>query len=1109
MGVLKGSLISLKNGNKKKIEDISRKDIINSCNIQGLTSMASNNVTMSWCQENPIIIRESTQVTHKWKEDIYNYRVINNKLKISYDSLVLFKDDDNVTSWGYSKSLRKGYFLFNDKYEYEEIKSIKRVEETTESICLSVYPNSYYFVDGYLIHNVYLCDACDTCKYFPTLWQWYGPHTHDSTALPVSNSYGHGYTQAQLNAVVLILNSKIWNNSNSSWDFLSTSPHVMPWNYFSKTINLRYGSTSVQSTPSVSGTYLAYYVTKYWDKSNSTVPTTSNNSMRNLGPGWVAWRGRKDSSFSSFQGDGLAAAKQLITDGYGVPTDPWYHHGYAGLGELTVNARLIYTGTSGATAWVTSDEGTTWTEITANTDTSVLTGAGGGYIDINEDTMGGQGNSKIYIIYKFPLPNTTITSSLSYNLRWMLSTYPVYAFTEHTFTNGGQTGRLGPSLSQVRTDYGTSGFWQNTSFLNTSSGFQCWKCPFTGVYEVTGLGAAGGDTTYKLGGHGARITAKFQLIGGEWYWIVVGQKGTHGNNVTGAGGGGGTFFIRKPYRNPHSLAPSLHSSQFNKNTHFLLAAGGGAGGHALTSSGPDGEGGRWNQNTPPTFLSQAWVEPTFSDHGGASGGGSSSLGYGAGGGAGLTDSGDVNGRNATVDTHGKNIFNNFEGGNGQTFSSSSNYITTDGGFGGGGAGDYHASGGGGGVYGGDSAVPYNGGAEGGGTLVRHYYDDANQHSFISSNAYKGDTSYEFSGGHGFVKIKYLGSDFSSPGCIIPRDESEEYSFSSHTFTNGGKVGRLGPSLGRLKNSYGSSGFWQNSNYFGTASNSGTGGGIQWWKVPATDLYDIDVYGAQGGGNHSIPDNGGRGARIKSRFALTKGEYLWIIVGQKGGQSTHNHKAGGGGGGSFVIKPPKNSTDWNERVNNTGRHLLIAAGGGGGSGGSGVQSNLPVGGHGQGNSVGTYASLFTGGAQGTSYSAGGGGGFLERGGGGTTSGISRGGEGARDPSGNNHFRGGQKGQSLTDTAGEGGFGGGGGGSAHAPGGGGGAWGGAGGATTSNSTGGSSYSYNTPSVQTSGARQGHGQIIITAVNTPKTLAGGYLGDSNIDPNGWFSAQAMNGA
>ena len=337
------------------------------------------------------------------------------------------------------------------------------------------------------------------------------------------------------------------------------------------------------------------------------------------------------------------------------------------------------------------------------------------------------------------------------------------AFSEHTFTNGGKTGRQGPSLSEVRTEYGTSGFWQNTNYFDVSNGFQGWKCPFTGVYEVTGLGAAGGDAHVKLGGHGARISAKFQLIGGEWYWIVVGQKGSDGNSLTGGGGGGGTFFIRKPYRNPHSLAPSLYTSLLNKNTHLLLAAGGGSGAHAHSTSGPDGEGGFWDQNTPASYVSRAFspYNDNVSDHGGASGGGGiSSVGYGAGGGAGLTDSGDVSGRAqaASVGTHGKNIFNNFEGGSGVPAPSSS-YVVADGGFGGGGAGDYHAPGGGGGVYGGDSAVPYNGGAEGGGTIVRHYYDDANQHTFIGNNTTKGNTSDAFSGGHGFVRIKYLGSDF--------------------------------------------------------------------------------------------------------------------------------------------------------------------------------------------------------------------------------------------------------------------------------------------------------------------------------------------------------------
>ena len=227
------------------------------------------------------------------------------------------------------------------------------------------------------------------------------------------------------------------------------------------------------------------------------------------------------------------------------------------------------------------------------------------------------------------------------------------------------------------------------------------------------------------------------------------------------------------------------------------------------------------------------------------------------------------------------------------------------------------------------------------------------------------------------------------------------------------------------------------------------------------------------------------------------------MGQQGLTSTHNNAAGGGGGGSFVIKPPKNSTNWNERSNLKGRHLLIAAGGGAGSLNSTYNDPIPVGGAGDATNTGTYTSSFTGGNQGSNYHAGAGGGFLTRGlAQNNASRVDYAGEGARDPSGYNHFRGGENGYQGSE--GDGGFGVGGGGSSYAPGGGGGAWGGNGGnGHQSNGTGGSSYSYNTPSVQTSGARQGHGQIIITAVNTPKTLAGGNLGDYNIDPNGWFQS------
>lgn len=98
------------------------------------------------------------------------------------------------------------------------------------------------------------------------------------------------------------------------------------------------------------------------------------------------------------------------------------------------------------------------------------------------------------------------------------------------------------------------------------------------------------------------------------------------------------------------------------------------------------------------------------------------------------------------------------------------------------------------------------------------------------------------------------------------------------------------------------------------------GGIQYWVVPVTGIYEIQAFGGQGYGAF-----GGRGAHITGEFNLTAGTTLKILVGQKAGDyldypnTTYNHQFGGGGG-SFV-------TDMSNSP------LIIAGGGGGNHGNS--------------------------------------------------------------------------------------------------------------------------------------------------------------------------------
>ncbi|NRA11937.1 MAG: hypothetical protein HRT57_08280, partial [Crocinitomicaceae bacterium] len=102
----------------------------------------------------------------------------------------------------------------------------------------------------------------------------------------------------------------------------------------------------------------------------------------------------------------------------------------------------------------------------------------------------------------------------------------------------------------------------------------------------------------------------------------------------------------------------------------------------------------------------------------------------------------------------------------------------------------------------------------------------------------------------------------------------------------------------------------------TYLNSSTGqtGTIQTYIVPGgVTLIQIEAWGAQGGDQGGF--TGGLGAYISGEFAVTPGETIDILVGQRG--ITGSGSASGGGGGSFVVRQ-------------TGNVPLLIAGGGSGT-----------------------------------------------------------------------------------------------------------------------------------------------------------------------------------
>jgi hypothetical protein len=286
----------------------------------------------------------------------------------------------------------------------------------------------------------------------------------------------------------------------------------------------------------------------------------------------------------------------------------------------------------------------------------------------------------------------------------------------YEFTNSGQTGRSGPSQSQINSSYAGTTL---DGAVTVSGGIQSWIIPQTGVYSIDVVGAGGGhgnNGQSGSAGKGVRIIGDFQLTAGDILKILVGQQGDISAKYVGGGGGGSFVWLEL-------------------NNLLLVAAGGGGGGgsHNTARNGLDASTGDDGVNGN----SQATGRGT-GGHGGVQISGASSW---ASGGAGWLSNGNA-GKNHNCSDVPNQAQSPLNGGVGGLGGGGTQY-SAHGGFGGGGGGNARCGavgGGGGGGYsgGGSGGEPtYFSGAGGGGS----YNSGSNETSSASFNS-----------GHGLVVI---------------------------------------------------------------------------------------------------------------------------------------------------------------------------------------------------------------------------------------------------------------------------------------------------------------------------------------------------------------------
>ena len=164
MPLSEGILITLKDKSEKKIEELKIDNELITYSIDGLEKIQD----MEFLEKLELStfngsFKES-KIKNIWLDISDNIYIINDKLISDGDHYIYIKRND-IYSWKKVNNILIGDSLFRIENEWEEIKTIKQLDEKMNTYNVQMNRVYNYFANGYLVHNGDPCIACgSTCS---------------------------------------------------------------------------------------------------------------------------------------------------------------------------------------------------------------------------------------------------------------------------------------------------------------------------------------------------------------------------------------------------------------------------------------------------------------------------------------------------------------------------------------------------------------------------------------------------------------------------------------------------------------------------------------------------------------------------------------------------------------------------------------------------------------------------------------------------------------------------------------------------------------------------------------------------------------------------------